>query len=140
MLLREEPVPKKPVAAMGCGRRVRIARLFDSHEEFIGQLIRVGGWAKSTRSQKELCFIELNDGSCFRSVQVVVEKGVKGFDEVSKGIVGASFMFEGTLIESPAKGQLFELSVKDAEKHSGEMCGGCDGTYPIQGRPKLEVS
>ena len=53
--------------------------------------------------------MELNDGSCFRSLQVVVDKNVKGFDDVAKAIVGASFMFKGTLIKSPAKGQLFEL-------------------------------
>jgi aspartyl/asparaginyl-tRNA synthetase len=49
---------------MGCGSRVRIARLFQSYEEFIGQVIRVGGWAKSTRaSSSEFCFVEINDGS-----------------------------------------------------------------------------
>jgi asparaginyl-tRNA synthetase len=50
---------------MSYGGRVRIARLFDDYEVFVGQEIRVGGWAKSTRFQKEFCFVELNDGSCF---------------------------------------------------------------------------
>jgi len=95
---------------MSYGQRVRIARLYESHEEFIGQVIRAGGWAKSTRQHgKDFCFVELNDGSCFKNLQVVVDKAVLGFDDVAKAIVGASFMFKGTLIESPAKGQLFEL-------------------------------
>jgi hypothetical protein len=42
-------------------------------------------------------------------LQVIVDKSVSGFDEVAKAIVGASFIFKGTLIKSPAKGQLFEL-------------------------------
>lgn len=49
-------------------------------------------------------------------------------------------MFQGELIRSPAKGQDFELAVRDAQLHSAAVCGHSDGTYPIQGRPKLEVS
>jgi hypothetical protein len=50
VLDRNDVVPAKPVAAMSYGQRVRIARIFESHEEFIGQVIRVAGWAKSTRA------------------------------------------------------------------------------------------
>lgn len=98
---------------MSYGQRVRIARLYKNHEEFIGQVIRVAGWAKSTRaSSKEFCFIELNDGSCFGSLQVIVNSTVgKGFEDCHKAIVGASFIFKGTLVKSPAKGQDFELQV-----------------------------
>ena len=126
---------------MSFGQRVRIARLFDSHEEFLGQVIRVAGWAKSTRaSSKEFCFVELNDGSCFGNLQVIVYNTVAGFDDVYKAITGASFMFKGTLIKSPAKGQLFELKVEEASNHTATVMGHSDGTYPIQGRPKMEVS
>lgn len=139
---REDTVPRKPVASMGCGGRVRIARLFQNYEEFIGQVIRIGGWAKSTRaSSSEFCFIEINDGSTAKNLQVVVNKTVgDAFEDVAKAIVGASFMFQGELIRSPAKGQDFELAVRDAQVHSATVCGHSDGTYPIQGRPKLEVS
>jgi aspartyl/asparaginyl-tRNA synthetase len=41
-----------------------------------------------------------------------------GFEDVHKAIVGASFMFKGTLVKSPAKGQAFELQVNDAAVHS----------------------
>ena len=67
-LERNDAVPIKPVAAMSFGQRVRVGRLFESHEEFIGQVIRVAGWAKSTRAQKDFVFVELNDGSCFSSI------------------------------------------------------------------------
>jgi asparaginyl-tRNA synthetase len=124
---------------MSYGGRVRIAKLYDDWKSLIGQEIRVGGWAKSTRFQKEFCFVELNDGSCFKNLQVVVNKTISGFDDVSKAIVGASFMFKGTLIESPAKGQDFELQVNDDSKHNAKVVGHSSGTYPIQGRPKLET-
>ena len=131
-LLRDDPVPKKPVAAMSFGGRVRIARLHDSHEEFLGQVIRVGGWARNARaSSADFRFIEIHDGSCFRTLQVVVDKAAPGFDEVNKAIVGASFSFVGTLIESPAKGQAFELQVKDPETHSATVLGHNDATYPL---------
>ena len=73
-LSRDDAVPKKPVAAMSYGQRVRIARLYDSYQEFIGKDIKVAGWARSTRSSgKAFCFVELNDGSCFKTIQVVVD-------------------------------------------------------------------
>ena len=76
---------------MSFGGRVRIARLHDSYEEFIGKVIRVGGWAKNTRSSStEFCFIVLNDGSCAKNLQVVIDKNITGFDEIQKAIVGAS--------------------------------------------------
>jgi hypothetical protein len=50
VLFRNDEIPKKPVAAMSFGERVRIARLFLSYEEFVGKIIRVAGWAKSTRA------------------------------------------------------------------------------------------
>ena len=49
-LNREDPVPTKPIAAMSFGQRVRIARLFLDHKDFLGKVIKVGGWAKSTRA------------------------------------------------------------------------------------------
>jgi aspartyl/asparaginyl-tRNA synthetase len=69
----------------------------------------------------------------------VVDKNAKGFDDVAKTIVGASFMFKGTLIKSPAKGQEFELQVA-LDTHTATVMGHSDGSYPLQGRPKMEVS
>lgn len=86
-----------------------------------------------------MVFIALNDGSCFSNLQVVVDKTAPGFAEAEKSIVGASYMFTGLLIKSPAKGQPFELAVTDVS-HNVTVCGHSDGTYPIQGRPSAEVS
>jgi len=64
--------------------------------------IRVAGWAKSVRKQgNSLVFVALNDGSCFRNIQVVIDESAPGFAEVAKSIVGASYIFKGTLIKSP---------------------------------------
>jgi asparaginyl-tRNA synthetase len=138
-LNRDDYVPQKPIASMSYGQRLRVARLYQSHEEILGQVIRVGGWSKSVRKQANMVFIALNDGSCFSNLQVVVDKTAPGFAEAEKSIVGASYMFTGLLIKSPAKGQPFELAVTDVS-HNVTVCGHSDGTYPIQGRPSAEVS
>ena len=97
-LNRDDHVPQKPVAAMSYGQRIRVARIWQSYEEIIGQKIKVGGWSKNVRKQANLVFISLNDGSCFENLQIVIDKTAPGFAEAEKSIVGASYMITGTLI------------------------------------------
>lgn len=68
-----------------------------------------------------LLFMEINDGSCQSNLQIVVDGHVKGFEEASKALAGSSFMIEGLLKESPAKGQKFELHASDVK-----LLGGSD--------------
>jgi hypothetical protein len=56
-------VPKKIVPAISCGTRLRIAKLYDAHEEFMYKIIKVAGWARSVRTGKDCCFVTLTDGS-----------------------------------------------------------------------------
>ena len=66
---RNDLVPSKTVAAMSYGQRVRIARIWQSHKELLGTTIKVAGWAKkSAMDKKDIGCVELNDGSCFRSI------------------------------------------------------------------------
>ena len=90
--------------------------------------------------KKDIAFVEINDGSCFKSIQVVLTKGVPGYDEAARANAGSSLMFKGRLIESPKAAQPFELAVDDVSNHHAEVLGNTDGTYPIQGRPAMEVS
>lgn len=70
---RDDHVPTKPIAAMSFGQRVRIARIWESYEELIGQTIRVAGWTKKGAMDKnEFAFVELGDGSCFKTLQAVI--------------------------------------------------------------------
>lgn len=64
-------VDKKHVPVASYGHRLRIAKLFDSHEEFMYKVITVAGWAKTVRSGgKDFCFIEISDGSSLKGLQV----------------------------------------------------------------------
>lgn len=103
-------VEKKHVPTASYGHRIRIGKLFDSHEDFMYKVITVAGWAKTLRSgSKDFCFVELHDGSSMKGLQVVIFKDINGYEDIAKCNVGTSFKFTGTLIKSPAKGQLFEL-------------------------------
>lgn len=65
------PVDKKVVPTASYGHRIRIAKLFDSHEEFLYKIITVAGWAKTVRSGgKDFSFIEISDGSSLKGLQV----------------------------------------------------------------------
>ena len=62
----------------------------------------------------------------------MVFKEVKGYEEIAKCNVGTSFQFKGTLIKSPAKGQLFELQLSQVDKHEAVIFGHCDaGKYAL---------
>lgn len=54
-------------------------------------------------------FLELNDGSCQHNIQVVIDAGVPGFEAASKALAGSSYLVEGVLKASQAKGQKVEL-------------------------------
>mmetsp|Transcript_74890 Transcript_74890/g.161968 ORF Transcript_74890/g.161968 Transcript_74890/m.161968 type:complete len:110 (-) Transcript_74890:945-1274(-) len=96
-----------------------IKNLTESH---IGTALRIGGWQKTSRkSSNVLLFMELNDGSCQSNLQVVIDGNVPGFEEAAKSLAGSSFMVEGMLKESPAKGQKFELHASNVK-----MLGGSD--------------
>ena len=94
----------------------------------VGSQVTLRGWVRSRRDSKGVTFIELNDGSRFKSMQVVVESGVVPDETLKEITTGSSIAASGVLVESPAKGQSVELKV--AEIH---LYGTADpATYPLQ--------
>ncbi len=89
--------------------------------------ILVEGWIRTARASKGICFLELNDGSCLSSLQVVAEGALTNFDEVSAVGAGSAVRAIGTLIESPAEGQRVELKAD-----SVEIVGRAEEDYPLQ--------
>jgi asparaginyl-tRNA synthetase len=78
-----------------------IKQLFSNYEFM--RPIQISGWVQTTRSQKDMTFIKLNDGTHAEGIQVVVN------NSNNKYTVGTSLEVRGQLVESPAQGQLFEL-------------------------------
>ncbi len=84
----------------------------------------------------QFAFVELSDGSCFTCMQVVVNKGIEGWEVVEKNShIGCSFMFQGDVVESQGKGQAIEIKATRAT-----LFGACDpALYPLsKGRLSLE--
>ena len=93
--------------------RTKIAQLYADAESLGGQTVTVAGWVKSVRDMKNFGFVTLNDGSCFKSLQVVLERGkLENYDEVARQNVGAAFIAEGTLVLTPDAPPPFELKAE----------------------------
>ncbi|MHB8903719.1 MAG: asparagine--tRNA ligase [Patescibacteria group bacterium] len=86
-----------------------VKQLYRDTAQYLNKEINVSGWVRTARSSKEFGFIELNDGSFFKSVQIVYDTKLNNFSEVEKISIGSSLEVKGILVESPAAGQEFEL-------------------------------
>jgi len=109
-------------------KRTEITELYSNMSEYANQIITVCGWVRTIRDSKSLGFIDLNDGSCFKGVQIVFEADkIKNFTEIAKLNVGSAIIVNGKLIETPKARQPFEIH---AEKI--EIEGLSTSDYPLQ--------
>ena len=81
-------------------------------EQPIGKEISVKGWIRKHRKQKEIGFIELSDGTCFKKIQVVYDSKLKEFDEIQKIKFGSAIEVIGILSTSPISDEQLELQTK----------------------------
>ena len=96
--------------------------------KYIGEDITICGWVKSIRNSKNVCFVELNDGTSLKNLQLVIDKSddkVKEFFD--KLTVGSSIEVNGNIVLSQNQKQNVELVVKNAK-----LLGDCPLDYPIQ--------
>lgn len=109
-------------------KRELIKDLFSKIDEFDGKDVVVGGWVRTIRDSKAFGFIELNDGSSFKCLQVVLERNaVENYDDIVKQNVGCSLVVEGKVVATPENKQPLELK---ASKISVE--GTSTPDYPLQ--------
>lgn len=94
-------------------KRVLIKQLYRETDKFLNQEISVSAWVRTARSSGELAFIEVNDGSFFKGLQIVVNKDLNNFAQLEKINIGSSLNIIGRLLESPASGQAFELTASE---------------------------
>ena len=91
-------------------KRLVIKDLLAKPEKFSGKAVTVCGWAKTIRDSKVFGFIELNDGSCFKSLQIVFEQGlIDNFDEIAKLNVGTALVVTGKVVLTPENKQPLEI-------------------------------
>ncbi len=106
---------------------IDVVELYKKLDEKMGSEVTLQGWVRNHRKQKEFGFIDFNDGTCFKSVQVVYDNKLEGFEEIQKISVGSAVEVVGKVIESPAAGQEFEVQAV-----SVTLLGDCPEDYPIQ--------
>ena len=127
--------PSKPQRFTSFGGRVRIDILTsEGAEKWIGKVINVGGWVKSLRQGGggEFCFIDLNDGSTVKNLQVIVNKDVANFSNLIKEGIGSCIQFRGEIVKSPGNKQPIEMKVENKEGLYVKIMGTCkQGEYPL---------
>lgn len=108
--------------------RLLVKQLFCDSEKYANSVVTVCGWAKTIRDSKVFGFIELNDGSCFKSVQIVFEQGqVQNFDEVAKLNVGSALVVTGKVVLTPQNKQPLEIKAMQID-----IEGKSTPDYPLQ--------
>ncbi|MBE5755958.1 MAG: asparagine--tRNA ligase, partial [Clostridiales bacterium] len=97
-------------------KKIDIKQIYMTPDEFAGKQVSVSGWVKSARGGKSFGFIDLNDGSSFKGIQIVFDADkLDNFDEVSKLNTGSSVACEGTLVLTPEARQPFEIQAKSVQ-------------------------
>ena len=108
--------------------RIKIAAVYAGGAQLNGRTVTVCGWARTIRDMKTFGFIELNDGSCFRNLQVVMDAAaLDNYKEIAAQNVGAALIVTGTLVLTPEAKQPLEVK---AEKI--EIEGVSSPDYPLQ--------
>ena len=102
--------------------------IFASPEAYSQKSIQVGGWVKGLRASNAFGFIELNDGTCFKNLQVVFEsEKLENYKSIAKQNIGASMVVTGILELTPGAKQPFELKAEKVE-----VTGESSPEYPLQ--------
>ncbi|MDM8549249.1 asparagine--tRNA ligase [Desulfobacterales bacterium HSG2] len=106
-------------------KRTKILRLLKSDSPAGRVLIK--GWIRTRRDSKDFSFIELNDGSCLKNMQIVADSALDNYEDVKKLTTGSAAAVSGELIASPGKGQKWEIRA-----HKIEIISIAPESYPLQ--------
>lgn len=108
-------------------KQVTVREVYKEWESLIGEKLLLNGWIKTLRASNKFGFIELNDGSFFKGLQIVYTDILENFALINKFSMGSSIEIEGTLVKSEGSKQLFEVQAEKVE-----LIGGVADDYPIQ--------
>lgn len=106
-----------------------VKSLFRDTEKHLDKEIQISGWVRKIRDQKNFGFIELNDGTFFKGVQVVFDNKLSNFDEIAKLSIASSIYVTGKLVKSQGAGQTFEVIASKVEIYQN-----ASADYPLQNK------
>ncbi|WPC41864.1 asparagine--tRNA ligase [Clostridium sp. JS66] len=104
-----------------------VKSLYRETEKFANNPVKISGWIRTVRDSKSFGFIEINDGSFFKNIQVVFDDSLENFKDITKLAISSSLSVEGTIVLTPGSKQPFEMK---ATKITVE--GKSSSDYPLQ--------
>lgn len=109
--------------------RKKLSEINNNYKDYDGKEVLVSGWIRNLRDSKKIAFIELNDGSHFKSTQVVLEESVENYNEIVSLNIGSSIIVNGTVKVTEGAKQPFEIVAKNVE-----VSGKSSPEYPLQNK------
>ncbi|MBQ8233962.1 MAG: asparagine--tRNA ligase, partial [Bacilli bacterium] len=106
---------------------MELKKIHEEYEQLLDTTLELQGWVRNHRRQKEYGFIDLSDGTCFKTIQIVYTNELQEFDDIQKIRVGSSINIKGMLVKSEGGGQKYEIKASDII-----LLGDCPEDYPIQ--------
>lgn len=104
-----------------------VKSIFKDTQKYVSNTVTLGGWVRTIRVSKNFGFIELNDGTFYKNIQIVFGTDIDNFEDISKLGVGAAINVKGQLISTPEAKQPFEIQAK-----SIDIEGYSTPDYPLQ--------
>jgi asparaginyl-tRNA synthetase len=95
-------------------------------EDTLGEVL-IKGWVRTKRESKGFSFMEINDGSCLKNIQVIATQDLKNYPDIETITTGTSVSVAGQLVESPGKGQKWEIQAENIE-----ILNIAPDSYPLQ--------
>ncbi len=122
-------------------KRTQIAEIYRDAARFDGKQLTLGGWARTIRASNLFGFIELNDGSCFKNLQIVFEDAIlDNYKEIAKQNVGAALVVQGTLVLTPEAAVEQADSIKVTLGNGNDVSGHMKQKDAISGQAIVSIS
>ena len=108
-------------------KNVLVKDLYKDLELYINATVTISGWVRTIRDSKNFGFIEINDGSFFKNIQVVFDSSLSNFEEVRKLTISSSLIVTGVVVQTENAKQPFEIKA-----HNIQIVNQADLDYPLQ--------
>ncbi len=107
--------------------KTTVRKIFEAQEKHLDKDVQISGWIRTIRSSKSFGFIELNDGTFFKNIQIVFDESLENFKEITKYQISSAITVGGELKETPEAQQPFEIRAKMIK-----LEGSSAHDYPLQ--------
>jgi len=106
-------------------KRTKIFKILES--DTATDMVLIKGWVRTRRDSKGFSFLEINDGSCLKNIQVLADDSLSNYNDIRKLTIGSAISVNGKIVESPGKGQKWEVQADNVE-----IINIAHESYPLQ--------